>query len=309
VSAIPDADAQKQFHADVFNGRLDDCRRALQACPALARGFFNGETPLHVNAKSVLGSHHCVELLLEQGADPCALNNEGLTPFALAMKRGPTPQGATWAGMRNMVEHGADIWIKSRSDPMGLSSLHIATKKSANDAVFFLGTLGGPELIESLSAGGRRALHIAVEEGLTSTVKTLLDLGADPCALLDDGRCPVQLAMKRPLKAEQVVLLLIAHGGRAENSWIKYRGHSMPMAAAACGDIERLVALRQEAQAADQPWSEQDMIRARATAQEHQQENAMSLIDSWIASAAIDSVVRARLPKRIANAQGCGANP
>ena len=121
-----------------------------------------GYTALHAAAR--VDSPRLIAALLEAGAEIDALDNEGNTPLLLA-------SGPTWRVGLNVP-------------PPSYSPAAIAALASA-----------GANL-DARDKHGFAALHRAAIWGRIDTMEVLLDAGADPAVLDDDGRTPLQVALE-----------------------------------------------------------------------------------------------------------------
>ncbi|HEY4364490.1 MAG TPA: ankyrin repeat domain-containing protein [Bryobacteraceae bacterium] len=124
-----------------------------------------------------------VKALLAKGADP-NINTMGMTAFLAAAGVGPGSRGGTGlaaqgaAGgngnvsiMEALLQHGADI--NARVDGTKTYSMRVSRAPSANE--------------------GMSALHVAAQGGRLDLVKYLLDKGAKPDVLNDEGKRPIDL--------------------------------------------------------------------------------------------------------------------
>lgn len=128
-----------------------------------------------------------VELLLNRGADPCAVTSGGNNGMHLAASRGFT------AVITLLLDRGAAM---RQENPDGWTALDWA---AYNGAAVLVQTLlahsrnDGWQLHAS-AATGKTAVHIAAEQGHPSTVIMLLDAGADVDAVAAAGDTPLHLA-------------------------------------------------------------------------------------------------------------------
>jgi len=155
---------------------------------------FIGETALHVALRSEPSSLAALDALLELGANPDALDEEGWTPVLRALTL-PSPEG-----VEKLLAGGADINI---STPGGRSAWSIL-----NDAVATYSPVADRRKeLQSLliQAGARRTLPEAdfrrelidrVQRGDLTGVRQLLAEGADPNAKAEDADPVVYLAFR-----------------------------------------------------------------------------------------------------------------
>lgn len=142
-------------------------------CRLIARGFDvnikneNGRTPLHAvldlspcySAAGASGLNKMASLLLELGADPNAVDNDGLTPLQIAIMR---DQGDF---AKKLIAKGAEVDVFSAA---GLGQTErVATLLAADPKLIGKKHRQGPPLVWAARAGQ------------TKTVRWLLDHGAD----------------------------------------------------------------------------------------------------------------------------------
>ncbi|KAM6216219.1 ankyrin repeat domain-containing protein 16 [Rhynchocyon petersi] len=129
-----------------------------------------GRTPLHTAAM-----HGCVEavevLLMWCQYEPDCKDNCGVTPFMDAIQCGHI----TIARML-LEEHKACV---SAKDILGVQAVHRAAITGQNEAIRFLVCSLGVDVDVRATSTYFTALHYAAKEGHTSTIQTLLSLGAD----------------------------------------------------------------------------------------------------------------------------------
>jgi ankyrin repeat protein len=174
----------------------------------------NGKTALHDAVR--LGMTNIEGLLLAKGAEVDERDSDGNTPFFEGIIAG-FPQT-----MERLVEHGADPNIRNFK---GDTALHVAAGLNRNDISILLlnwgasiharnsrgrtpfqnalntsndavKTLLTKDRVNSPDDYGNSPLHIAIEEHCpTSTIKTILDLGAKQNSIDYEGRTPLRLAV------------------------------------------------------------------------------------------------------------------
>jgi ankyrin repeat protein len=111
-----------------------------------------------------------VKLLLDAGADPRALDFEGCSPLFNAVR------AMDCEAAQLLLSYGADV---HQRDVYGATALHVACEK--NDCPEMVEVLAAAGLnVNSIDLGGDPPLHYAIWEDRADTVRTLLDLGADP---------------------------------------------------------------------------------------------------------------------------------
>ncbi|NXI52963.1 ANR16 protein, partial [Chloroceryle aenea] len=163
--------ASREGHPHVLQYLLDVSPESWDTESTIKR------TPLHTAAMH--GCSHAVELLLERCQyQPDSRDRCGVTPFMDAVQNGHINIA------RLLLEkHQA---CPSAVDALGAQSLHRAAVTAQDEAIQFLVSELGIDVNERATALRVPALHYAAKEGHTSTVQTLLSLGADVHA--QDGR-------------------------------------------------------------------------------------------------------------------------
>ncbi|KAF6841878.1 ankyrin repeat protein, partial [Colletotrichum musicola] len=142
-------------------------------------------TPLHWAAKG--GHTDMVAFLLENGAEVNVKGSFGDTPLHLAA------EGRHTATVTYLIEQGAD---KEAEDSTGRTPLQCAVRLKHEDVVRVL--VGAGSKID-VSGGILRttALHYALTEGAVRAVRFLLEKGADKSSRNEDGKTPVEVAIKQ----------------------------------------------------------------------------------------------------------------
>jgi len=159
----------------------------------------HGDTPLHLAAN--LGHIAVMQQLLRAGADPNAANVLGKTPLHSAA----CAPGID--GMCLLLAGSADINLQ---DNQGRTAVHIRLQEQRG--VRFLLDAGRPFDMASRMINGRTPLHTAVFDGNSpENIEALLEHGADPNAVDNQGATPLHYAARRGFRTG-IWDMLIAHG-------------------------------------------------------------------------------------------------
>ena len=168
------------------------------------RAVLDGGTPPNsvVQGTSALlfaaseGTEEIALLLLERGADPKEVGQNGFTPLHAAMTRCRDKLG------EKLIAKGADINAKTNQ---AVTPLHIAADKGCLDTILFLVKKGAD--IDALAEGDIQPVHLAAATWNATTLKHLLDKGANPNAKAKGGLTPLHMAADKQNKDELKLLL------------------------------------------------------------------------------------------------------
>ncbi|WP_213106047.1 ankyrin repeat domain-containing protein [Candidatus Protochlamydia amoebophila] len=168
----------------------------------------NGRTPLHTAMLS--GNKQCINLLLERGADPCSVDNEGKTLFHFAAMRGHV-------NIVNCLTHIKEININIR-DKHGNTPLHLAAMKGhVNIFNYFTHTKGIDINIRDRHYS--TPLHLAAKNGHIKMVNNLISIKGIKFNVKDkDGNTPLHLAAENG-HVEIVKALLSCKAVRARSAF------------------------------------------------------------------------------------------
>jgi ankyrin repeat protein len=140
-----------------------------------SRDFGDKWTPLH--AASAYGHVEVARVLIEQGVDMAARNDEGYTPLHVASRNGHVDVA------RFLVEHGADMLVRDNHEA---TPLHVASVPGRVEVARFLVEQGAD--VSARDDGGGTPLHVASVNGHAEIVYLLVDYGADVAHLTNLGK-------------------------------------------------------------------------------------------------------------------------
>jgi ankyrin repeat protein len=186
IPAFCQQDLDKEIHYSAHKGDLPKVQSLLKNNPELVSSKDEyGDTPLHV-----AGNRAVAELLLAEGAEVNARDNNAWTPLHWAAD----------AGNKDVVElllaNKAEVNAKNKD---GKTSLHMAVVRSSNKAVAELLLSNGAEA-NAKNNDGNTPLHCAVDGGNNKDmVELLLVNKADVNVRNNDGKTPLCLAVKKLL--------------------------------------------------------------------------------------------------------------
>ena len=148
-----------------------------------------GKTPLYLATEK--GHAEIVLALLTQGANPNLANKDGRTSLSASQRTPQSGQDSNYKSrtewiIKKLLENGANPKLKDhdRREP-----LLYAIMSGRLDLVEVLLNSGA-----TINESGWSPLHYASKQNDANIVKALLDKGADPTAKNQDGQTPIQVA-------------------------------------------------------------------------------------------------------------------
>jgi len=172
----------------------------------------NGETCLYYATKE--NNIEIVQLLLENGADINAINNYGKTPLIYSI----------WSNNKDIVElliqKGADVNAKNN---YGDTPLYYAIKENNKDIVELLIQKGAD--VNAINNYGDTPLYYAIKKNKIEIVQFFLENGADVNAKNNYGDTPLIYAITNAIEENkiEIVTLLLENGAdvNAKNNYGK----------------------------------------------------------------------------------------
>ncbi|KAI1479018.1 ankyrin repeat-containing domain protein [Daldinia eschscholtzii] len=228
---LTDFDKKTCVEVTIMMNRIGIIQRLHGLGINLSRIFNSkGENPLHIAANT--GSSEMIQVLLECGLDPNEMTkalghdtNASRRPPPIYSNRSQTAMGfRTYnsgysgvsspfylsqelqaplhycvarddavAGVRSLIEHGADVNMRTSS---GNTPLQLALNAGGASETFCRLLLDAGADPNAIIGQGQTLLHRVAAMGLEEIVQALYDAGAN-CWLLDSfGRCPYDLAVR-----------------------------------------------------------------------------------------------------------------
>jgi ankyrin repeat protein len=239
-----------EIHDAAAAGDLDKVKALLEADPTLleskdTRSQFLGNTPLISAcwAPPTLSTQvEVANFLINMGANIHAKNDRGATPFYFAsgnmelaqtlVDKGadvnvraygsytPLMQAAFSGNLkaaRFLIDNGADLNTRSQRGTV-LHNL-IADKRKSREAMVKLLVESGAKLEEF--SFGNKELHLAVLQGSTDMVQTLIDLGVDVNQVNDYGHTALYYAARHGYRSK-ADLLIAAGADKSTRSEANY---------------------------------------------------------------------------------------
>ncbi len=166
---IKNTNEETPMHVAASKGK-SDCLELLTLINASLVKEKNktGHTPLHLAAEN--GQLDCLKILIENGADAHALNEERQTPFHLA------PKGGNLDILNHLIETEDKSLIHAK-DETGRMPIHFAAMEGKADFLAILIEKGAK--VNAVDKKGKTPLHCAVKKGKRDAVKLLIDNKAD----------------------------------------------------------------------------------------------------------------------------------
>ncbi|XP_074554197.1 ankyrin repeat domain-containing protein 16 [Halichoeres trimaculatus] len=184
--SLRNKDGWNSFHIACREGDPSVVQHLLLTAPDVWRTESKTRrTPLHTAAMH--GCEEVVRLLLERCSySPDSRDSCGVTPFMDAVRNGCISVA------RLLVErHQAS---PTAPDTLGAQPVHQAAVTGQEEALRFLVQDLNVDVNQRATNIQLTALHYAAKEGHTSTIKTLLDLGADLYVRDNKGRTALHMA-------------------------------------------------------------------------------------------------------------------
>ncbi|XP_047431940.1 ankyrin repeat domain-containing protein 16 [Mugil cephalus] len=184
--ALRNKDGWNSFHIACREGDPLVVQHLLLAAPDIWRTESKTRrTPLHTAAMH--GCEDVVRILLEScGYSPDTKDSCGVTPFMDAVRNGHISVARLLLQKHQASPTAADI--------LGTQPVHQVAVTGQEDALRFLVRELSVDVNQRATAIQLTALHYAAKEGHPSTIKTLLELGADLHARDKKGRTALHMA-------------------------------------------------------------------------------------------------------------------
>jgi len=157
----------------------------------------NGESLLHVAIDNQ--DYHTAEILLENGADPNAVTEYGITPLHYAVQK-----DGSYDTIKKLILYGANVNSKNK---YGTTPLHIAVKYGTVRRAKLL--VGNGADVNAFDSQRHTPLHLAANDRL-SMIRYLISQKADVNAQCIAGCTPLHHAVKH--QELGIVGLLVAEG-------------------------------------------------------------------------------------------------
>ena len=184
---IPRNDGNTPLHLAAANDKKGAVvRRLINAGSDVNAKMNDGSTPLHYASQN--GHYDNFITLVNAGADVKVKTNEGSTPLHSASEEGHLDVVIT------LINAGADVNAKSNNR---WTPLHAASMKGHTDIVIALINAGADVNAKEKDAWNDwMPLHYASLDGHTDVAIALINAGADVNAKTNDGRTPLDIALR-----------------------------------------------------------------------------------------------------------------
>ncbi len=226
---LPDHKATQSLLVAVSKDDAKAVGRYLKEFPETGSNYIiQGNSPLHIAAR--FGRKEISTMFLDKGADPIALNMEGLTPAQVARNHGFKELG-------DFLEETANIRLKDKEEQERnrrkfLTGLFNAVAKGDIEGVKKR-LDDHPDAISAI-LDGKSLLGAALGRGNPELVRLLIERGADVNETLPNGYSPLFVAcINRDVMSAQI---LIKKGANLENA--SPEGFTPLMAACQSGSAE-----------------------------------------------------------------------
>ncbi|MCI0611437.1 ankyrin repeat domain-containing protein, partial [bacterium] len=222
----------------IKSNQVSKASRMITSGTNLSEVDTDGNTALIVAA---LRNSHLVELLLENGADPSYINQQGFSVLHMLAGRMYIPDEPIYSYYREGFYKTASLILKTGIDieqrtSRGATPLMLASRAGADDMIRMLVVAGADT--ELLDESSQTALHYAVAALRPSSVRALIEAGADLNARDGQGRTPLILCSEQqsdPILTAQLARILVA--AEAKLDLIDNSGQSTLMKAAQNGNL------------------------------------------------------------------------
>lgn len=204
------ADGWTPLHIGVCTDKVEEVKLLLEAGANMGAENARGSTPLFLAAE--LGNEVITKLLLDKGANPLQTNNNKSTPLHRASQKGHL------GVVKLLLGAGASPMAKKDN---GLTPLSLAQSTNRTAVVEVLTNHMQRRMLEEGDVNlpdekGRTKLFYTCAKGLVEATQILLNAKADPTVKDNDGRVPLDLAVKPSVR-----ILLLQHIGGPEGLEIK----------------------------------------------------------------------------------------
>ncbi|RDD41722.1 Transient receptor potential cation channel subfamily A member 1 [Trichoplax sp. H2] len=173
------------FHIAAMNGNYEFAEFLTKRGAKINSKDNEGKTCLHYAALS--NNLPLIELMIQQGADIEVRDNKEHTPLLSAVYKGCS------SAVKKLLELGADI---TATDSNGRHCLHYLAEQADLNTLLILLENGGKQLIDRPDNKGIVPLRLAALAGTIGAVYYLVQNGASPHILDEEGNTLLHLAAK-----------------------------------------------------------------------------------------------------------------